>query len=84
MKSTKSTRDSESLSFEEALSQLQQIVAQLEQGSLTLEESITLYERGNALAKLCQKSLDEAELRVVQLSQNRDGALTTTDFDLPG
>jgi len=54
----------ESLSFEQALQELEEVVAQLEEGKLVLEESMTLFERGQELVTLCNKALDGAELRV--------------------
>ncbi len=60
-------------SFEEAYSELEAIVAKLEAGELSLEESVQLYERGRRLASHCQNLLDKAELRVNQL--NDDGSL---------
>lgn len=58
----------EEMSFEAALLELEAIVSQLESGSLTLEESLTLFERGQSLAKRCHVQLDEASLRVEQLT----------------
>jgi exodeoxyribonuclease VII small subunit len=58
---------SQDLSFEEALAELQSVVQRLEEGELSLEASIALYERGQKLAKLCQECLDQAELRVEQI-----------------
>lgn len=52
------------LTYEEAFSQLEQILQALESGDLPLEESLSLYERGAALATHCGQKLDEAELRV--------------------
>lgn len=57
-------------SFEEAYAELEAIVAKLEAGELSLEDSIRLYERGRALAAHCQNLLDKAELRVNQLNDN--------------
>jgi len=57
------------LTFEQAYEQLESIVAQLESGELTLEESVTLYERGQSLARLCGEMLDSAELRVQQVTE---------------
>src|SRR5205814_1071501 len=54
-------------SFEEVYKQLEEAVRQLEEGGLTLDASISLYERGMNLAKQCQALLDQAELRVTQL-----------------
>ena len=61
------------LSFEEALVELEQTVAQLESGNLTLEASLLLFERGQLLAAHCGRLLDEAQLRVEQLTD--DGAV---------
>jgi exodeoxyribonuclease VII small subunit len=54
-------------SFEAAFAELETVVQQLEEGELSLEASIALYERGQMLARLCQERLDQAELRVEQL-----------------
>ena len=56
--------------FEAAFTELNEVVQQLEEGSLTLEEMISLYERGQKLAHHCQQQLDQAELRVNQLTEN--------------
>lgn len=58
----------DALTFEEALQALEDIVARLESGELSLEESLALFERGQMLAKRCQKQLEEASLRVEQLT----------------
>jgi len=58
----------EELSYEQALAELEVIVASLESNKLPLDESMTLYERGQALTKHCVELLDQAELRVKQLS----------------
>lgn len=54
----------EELTFEEAFSELEETVRRLEAGGLTLEESLALYERGQALAAYCGGQLDQAELKV--------------------
>lgn len=56
------------LTFETALQELEKIVAKLESGDLTLEESLSLYERGQQLATFCNQQLDQATLRVEQLT----------------
>jgi exodeoxyribonuclease VII small subunit len=53
--------------FEALYKQLEETVAKLEQGNLSLEESLSLYEAGTALARRCQALLQDAELRVTQL-----------------
>lgn len=65
------------LSYEEALAQLESILATLEQDELPLETSLTLYERGVVLADYCTSLLDAAELRVRKWQA--DGQ--TTPFD---
>ncbi len=54
------------LTYEEAYQQLEEILEALESGDLPLEQSLSLYERGAALAAYCTRLLDEAELRVEQ------------------
>ena len=56
------------LSYEQALTELESIVASLESNKLPLDETMSLYERGQALTKHCVELLDKAELRLKQLS----------------
>ncbi|MDB5419178.1 MAG: xseB [Phenylobacterium sp.] len=56
-----------SLSFEQALAELEQIVARLESGQAPLEDSIRLYERGAALKAHCEQRLEAARLRVEKI-----------------
>ena len=58
----------EELSFEEALAEMQEAVAKLEAGEATLEESLAIYERGQALGARCIALLDQAMLKVKQLT----------------
>jgi exodeoxyribonuclease VII small subunit len=60
-------------SFEQALSQLEQLVQKLEQGELPLEESLRLYEEGIRLSRLCHGKLDEAEGRIEVLLKDARG-----------
>ena len=70
-----------SLSFEAAMAELETIVRRLEGGDVSLEESVTLYERGQALRQHCEARLKAAELRVEQVSVGADGvAVGTTPF----
>ena len=69
------------LSFEAALSRLEEIVRRLESGSAPLDESLALFEEGVGLVKLCNDRLDSAEQKVRLLSKNPDG--TVTEGDLP-
>lgn len=74
------------LSFEKALSELESIVQRLEQGKVDLEESIAIYERGEALKSHCEGLLKEAEGRVerIRLGANgRPAATEPLDDDAP-
>ncbi|MGD9100957.1 MAG: exodeoxyribonuclease VII small subunit [Anaerolineae bacterium] len=66
-------KDIADLSFEQAFAELEATVTQLERGDLPLEDSIALFERGQALAAHCGLKLDTAELKVRQLLP--DGSL---------
>ena len=55
--------------FEHAFSELEQIVAQMESGQLSLESSLAAYQRGNALLEFCQKSLANVEQQVQILNE---------------
>jgi exodeoxyribonuclease VII small subunit len=68
-----------SLSFDDALAELQRTVAELETGGQPLERSIALYERGVALHERCASLLAEAELKVQQLVTRAGGALEAID-----
>jgi exodeoxyribonuclease VII small subunit len=68
MAKTPSPKAVGALSYEKAFEELQQIVAALEGEPGSLDEAMALFERGQALVKRCTQLLDEAELRVRQLS----------------
>ena len=70
------------MSFEEALEELEATVAQLEAGDLSLEESLALFERGQKLAVLCNRQLEEASLRVEQLTEY--GEIVEVDIEEAG
>lgn len=63
------------LSFEQALARWEEVVAALERGSLTLEESLQLYEEGRRLREICHARLNEAEGKMKQLREEADGSL---------
>ncbi|CAN5584598.1 hypothetical protein BH20CHL6_BH20CHL6_02130 [soil metagenome] len=67
------------LPFDQALAELQTVVARLEAGALPLEESLALYERGVALHDHCARLLSDAELRLQRLVQTA-GAVRALDF----
>ena len=58
-------------SFEEALTELQKIVADLEGSKISLDDSLKLYERGIALVRQCNEALDNARQKVTYLSENQ-------------
>ncbi|MCH8953140.1 MAG: exodeoxyribonuclease VII small subunit [Limibaculum sp.] len=66
------------LTFEQALAALEQVVSQLEGGQVPLEQSIALYERGDALKKHCEAKLGEAELKVEKIVAGGDGTAAGT------
>ncbi len=61
-------------SFEEALEELERIVAQMEQGEISLEDSLKAFERGIHLTRTCQQALQEAEQKVQQLVEKNGTA----------
>ncbi len=72
-----------SMSFEEALRALEQVVRMLESGEAKLDESIDLYERGERLRAHCQARLDAAQARIEKIVQGVDGEVAgVTPFDI--
>ena len=73
----------ESLSFEKALAELETIVGHLERGDVPLEESIKIYERGEALKKHCDALLKQAEAKVEKIRTGANGqAIGTEPLDV--
>lgn len=78
-------QDIAQMSFEEALAALEAIVQQLERGDVPLDQSISLYERGEALRAACQQRLDAAQARIESIVTGADGrASGTRPFDTEG
>lgn len=73
MPEPKAAADISSMSFEDALRELEQIVHKLEAGDVPLDDSIRIYERGAALKAHCEKRLKEAELKVEKIALGPDG-----------
>lgn len=71
-----------SLDFERSLKELESLVAALEEGNLTLEESLITFEKGVKLTRTCQAALKDAEQKVHILLE-RDGELASEPFDTP-
>lgn len=66
--------------FEQSLEQLEKIVAELESGDLTLEESLKKFEEGVKLSHLCSQILDETEKKIVMLVKENDGRISEVPF----
>lgn len=71
--------DIASLSFEDALAELEVIVRRLEEGSINLDEAISSYERGTYLKRHCEAKLQNAQLRVEKIVLGSDGRATGTE-----
>ena len=71
--------DFRKLSFERALEELETIVKRLEDGKVPLEESVTIYERGEALKKRCEELLRQAEARVEKITLDASGKPTGSE-----
>jgi exodeoxyribonuclease VII small subunit len=69
-------------SFEEALERLDQIVQKLEQGDLSLDESLKLFQEGVELSRFCTKRLTQAEEKVMKLIKTEEGKFKTEPLDI--
>ncbi|TGL62735.1 exodeoxyribonuclease VII small subunit [Leptospira ognonensis] len=67
--------DKKSISFEDALRELEDIAEKLEKGQLSLEESIKAYEKGMELKKICSDRLTEAEAKIEFLAKGQSGEI---------
>ncbi len=68
------------MSFEEALGRLESIVRMLEGGGAALDESLTVFEEGISLVKMCNEKLETAEQRIKILTDGENGELKEVDF----
>jgi exodeoxyribonuclease VII small subunit len=71
--------DVKRLTFERAIEELESIVKRLEEGKVPLEESVTIYERGEALKRRCDELLRQAEARVDKITTDAGGQPTGTE-----
>lgn len=62
------TEDAEQVNFEKAMAELEQLVSQMEEGDLSLDDSLQAFERGIKLTRQCQHALSQAELKVKTLT----------------
>jgi exodeoxyribonuclease VII small subunit len=72
---TEAKPDIAGMPFEAALAELEAIVDRLEKGAVALDESIRLYERGEALKRRCDELLKDAEMRIEKIALSADGAI---------
>jgi len=70
--------------FENALSRLESIVAELERGELALEKALQLFEEGITISRFCNCKLTEAERKVEILLKNQEGRLAEEPFEPKG
>ena len=68
------------IGFEEAIEKLDAILSKLESGSVSLDESLTLFEEGVEIIKLCNEKLEVAEQKVKILTEGADGTVTDAPF----
>ncbi len=71
--------DVKKLTFERAIEELETIVKRLEDGKVPLEESVAIYERGEALKRRCDELLRQAEARVDKITTDSNGQVTGTE-----
>jgi exodeoxyribonuclease VII small subunit len=71
--------DANALTFETALAELESIVQRLERGDVPLEESVTIYERGEMLKRRCEELLRHAEARVEKITLDSSGKPAGTE-----
>jgi exodeoxyribonuclease VII small subunit len=70
------------MSFEEALIELEQIVNKIDSGQETLANSIANFERGIVLKQHCETLLQQAKLKIEQITQQNDGSIVTSEIEL--
>lgn len=70
----------EDMTFEAALARLEAIVRMLESGNAALDESLSVFEEGIALVKMCNEKLESAEQKIKILTKAEDGTLSETEF----
>lgn len=68
------------LTFEDAMNRLEEIVETLGEGNLSLEDSLKMFQKGTELCKICNKKSDEAEYKVEKLMEKEGGELSVEDF----
>ncbi|MDZ4737474.1 MAG: exodeoxyribonuclease VII small subunit [Rhodospirillaceae bacterium] len=82
MSETKKRKDISTMSFEEALAELQSMVKELEKGEGKLDEAVDTYKRGIALKEHCERKLRDAQERIAKIVIAPDGAVTAEAIEL--
>jgi len=72
--------DTNNLTFENAMSRLNEIVTSLESGASSLDNALKLYEEGVSLVRFCNRTLDNAENKIKMLVSDEDGNMFEKDF----
>ncbi len=75
------TNTEKTLTFEEAMAELEALVRKMEEGKLALEESVQAYTRGTELVRMCRAKLDDAEARVKKLDAEQTAAVSEQQGD---
>ncbi|MBQ9235589.1 MAG: exodeoxyribonuclease VII small subunit [Alphaproteobacteria bacterium] len=73
----------ESLSFEDALAQLEKIVSELEGGRIKLDDAVQAYEKAVKLKKICADKLQAAQLKIEKIEISPEGEVSTSEFEVP-
>ena len=76
------TENIQELSFEDALSRLENIVRELEGGRIKLDDAVSAYEQSVSLKQLCEKKLENARLKIEKIEIN-NGNMSTSEFNIP-
>jgi len=76
------TEDIKDLTFEAALKSLEEIVSQLDAGSIDLDKAVEAYEKGAKLKQHCEKKLKEAQLRIEKIEVDKNGDISTKVMDM--
>jgi exodeoxyribonuclease VII small subunit len=73
--------DIQNLTFEQAMTELEETIKRLESGKVSLEESVNVYTRGTFLKRYCMFKLNEAEAKIDKLLVNKDGTVDIMPFE---
>jgi exodeoxyribonuclease VII small subunit len=71
-------------SFENAMDELEEVVRKLEQGEMSLDESLQYFQKGMVLTKELHQKLDDVEKKIALIMENEDGTLRIEEFNIKG